>query len=135
MGVFCMAMLSLKIESYVLLVVSKEGNINKMYSYEEIEGRSISENELVVNYTDAMELLYIFDQNSIQICRWEGWLAFDDGMLTHSQKYQGVGNLSSMPFKSALALAKSTIIQAYTEWQENHEAENVELYFCITINA
>ena len=105
-----------------------------MYSYEDIKARSESKDELVVNYTDAMELLYIFEQNSIQVIGWEGWLKYDNGKLGHSAKYQGTTDLSSMTNNSAIALVKSTIMQAHTEWQEKPEVSDADLLFCITTN-
>lgn len=86
-----------------------------MYSFEDIKGRSESENELVVDYSDAMG----------------GWLKYANGQLGHCQKYQGITDLSAMPNTSAIALITSTIMQAHTEWQEKPEARNVSLLFCI----
>jgi hypothetical protein len=45
-----------------------------MYDLEEIIARSYSENEIVLNYTDAMELLYWFGVNKTKIYGWEGWI-------------------------------------------------------------
>ncbi|MCP5326566.1 MAG: hypothetical protein H7A09_09630 [Oceanospirillaceae bacterium] len=105
-----------------------------MYSFEDIKGRSESEGELVVGYTDAMELLYLFEQSNTQVLGWEGWLKYENGKLCHSQKYQGTSDLSAMPNGSAIALIKSTIMQAHTEWQEKPEVSNASLLFCITTN-
>lgn len=105
-----------------------------MYSFEDIKERSESPDELVVNYTDAMELLYIFEKESIQVLGWEGWLKYNNGSLGHSQKYQGTSDLSLMPNAPAIALVKSTIIQAHTEWKEQPEVSNASLLFCITTN-
>jgi hypothetical protein len=106
-----------------------------MHSLEDIRDRSISKSELVVNYSDAMELLYIFQHSSTPILGWEGWLIFEDGTVTHSQRNQGISDLSSLPFFSAISLARSTIMQANTEQQSIPEAANSELYFCMTTNA
>ena len=103
-----------------------------MYSYKEIKERSESRDELVVDYTDAMELLHIFHQQSTDVLGWEGWIKYPNGSLGHSQKYQGTADLSSMPNASAIALVKSTIMQAHTEWQEKPEVKNANLLFCIT---
>jgi hypothetical protein len=105
-----------------------------MYSLEDIKERSESEEELVVGYTDAMELLHLFEKSDTQVLGWEGWIKFENGQLTHSQKYQGTTSLSSMSNTSAIALIKSTIMQAHTEWQEKPEVENANLIFCITTN-
>ena len=103
-----------------------------MYNVEDIKGRSESEDELVVGYSDAMELLHLFEQNNIQVDGWEGWLKYENGKLGHSQKYQGTSDLSDIPNGSAIALIKNTIMQAHSEWQENPEVRNASLLFCIT---
>jgi hypothetical protein len=105
-----------------------------MYSIAEITSRSISTSELVLDYTDAMELLYLYELDGVSISGWEGWLSFSSGKMSHSTSHQGTTDLSEMPYKSAIALAKSTIMQAHTEWSELKEADNAELYFCITKN-
>ncbi len=105
-----------------------------MCSYKDIKSRSASEEEIVVSYNDAMELLCIFEQDATQILGWEGWIQYLDGSLGHSQKYQGTGDLSSMLKASAIALAKSTIMQAHTEWEGKPEVSNADLLYCITIN-
>jgi hypothetical protein len=105
-----------------------------MYSLNEILSRSASKNEVVVNYTDALELLYIYEEQNIEILGWEGWIKYPSGSLGHSKKYQGTSDLNSMPNSSAIALIKSLIIQAKTEWDERPEIEDSELLFCITSN-
>lgn len=109
-------------------------SVLSMYSFEDIKRRSESEDELVVGYTDAMELLHLFEQSNTQVHGWEGWLKYENGKLSHSQKYQGTSDLSSMPNTSVIALVKSTIMQAHTEWQEKPEVSNAILLFCITTN-
>ena len=105
-----------------------------MYSLNEIESRSASKDEIFVEYMDAMELLHIFVENNTRVLGWEGWIMFPDGSLGPSQKYQGTTDLSAMPNSSAIALAKSTIMQAHAEWEEKPEVENAVLLFCITTN-
>tara|TARA_R110000868_G_scaffold407712_1_gene689426 strand:- start:3528 stop:3848 length:321 start_codon:yes stop_codon:yes gene_type:complete len=105
-----------------------------MYKLKDILSRSASKNEVVVNYTDAMELLYIYDDQNIEVLGWEGWIRYPNNSLGHSEKYQGTTDLSSMSNSSAIALIKSTIMQAQTEWKEQPEIENAELLFCITTN-
>lgn len=103
-----------------------------MYSLEEIIARSYSQNELVLNYTDALELLYLYGESGKSILGWEGWVLHPSGKLGHSQLHQGTVDLGSMPNDSALALAKQTIMQANWEWQEKPEIEGGTLLFCIT---
>lgn len=105
-----------------------------MHSFEEIKERSESEYELVVSYSDAMELLYLFERSGTQVLGWEGWLKYENGNLAHSKKYQGTTDLTGMPNMSAIALIKSTIIQAHAEWAEDPEVSNASLLFCITTN-
>ncbi|MPW29357.1 hypothetical protein F9L16_10145 [Agarivorans sp. B2Z047] len=105
-----------------------------MYSLKDIKERSESEDELVVGYSDAIKLLDIFEQNNTQAHGWEGWLKYEDGKLSHSQKYQGTSDLSALPNTSAISLIRSTIMRAHAEWQEKPEVSNASLLFCITIN-
>jgi len=105
-----------------------------MYSFEDIKERSESENELVVGYTDAIKLLYLFEQIDTQVIGWEGWLKYDNGQIGTSLKYQGTVDLSGMPNSSAIALVKSTIMQANSEWEEDPEVNGASLLFCITTN-
>jgi hypothetical protein len=105
-----------------------------MYTLADIKERSLSKNELIVTYIDAMELLEIFKSKSTKVLGWEGWLKYNDGSIGHSLMHQGTIDLSSMPIDSSIAITKQTIMQSYTEWQEKPEAENANLFFCITTN-
>lgn len=105
-----------------------------MYRIEDIKSRSESPDEIVVNYTDAMELLNILEINNTKVMGWEGWVKYLDGSLGHSQRYQGTTDLSSMPNPSAIALVKGTIMQAHIEWEEKPEVNGAKLFFCITTN-
>ena len=105
-----------------------------MHSFEDIKKRSESDDELVVGYNDAMELLYLFEKSNTQVLGWEGLVKYEDGNIGHSQKYLGTADLSGIPNTSAIAIIKSTIMQAHTEWEENPEVSNASLLFCIIIN-
>ena len=104
------------------------------YSFEYIKKRSASEQKLIVGYTDAMELLDICKNDSTQVIGWEGWLNYDDGRLLRSKKYQGSCEHSPMPSLSVIALTRSILMQAHTEWYEKPEVENADLLFCIITN-
>ena len=106
-----------------------------MYSLEDIKNRSASPGELVVSYIDAMELLHIFEKDNTRVLGWEGWIRHPDGSVGHSEKHQGSIDLSNLPNSSAIALAKSTIMQAHSEWGEKPEVPDAELLFCITTNS
>ncbi len=103
-----------------------------MYSYEEIINRSAVEDEIVVGYADAMELLRILRGKTTRVLGWEGWVKYADGSLGHSLEHQGTVDLSSMSRESAIMLSESTITLANKEWQDNPEISNAELLFCIT---
>lgn len=106
-----------------------------MYTFEDIKARSLSSHELVVIYSDAMELLHIYEKNSTRVLGWAGWLKHEKGALSHSIQHQGTVDLSELPVSAAHALVRSTIMQANWEHQEQPERKNTELYFCITIDA
>lgn len=105
-----------------------------MCSIEEIKSRSASKREMVVDYLDAIRLLDIYERSGVKILGWEGWVRHPGGRLGHSKKYQGTVDLSAMPNSSAVALAKSTIIQAHEEWGSVPEVDGAILLFCITVN-
>ena len=106
-----------------------------MYTFEDIKARSLSRRELVVSYSDAMELLHIFGENSTRILGWEGWLRHEQGALSHSIQHQGTVDLSKLSISAAHALIRSTIMQANWDHQELPELKNTELFFCITIDS
>jgi len=105
-----------------------------MYELEEILSRSASDNKIVLEYIDALELLYLFGNSNKEVLGWEGWIKYPDGSLGHSAKYQRTTDLSSMPNESAIALIQSSIMQAHSEWEEVPEVENAKLLFCIDVN-
>ena len=104
-----------------------------MHSLEDIQQRSVSKDELVVEYMDAMDVLDIFLRRGVSVHGWKGWLVYSNGLIGHSSRYQGTTDLSSMPLTSAIALVKATIMQAHTEWQERPEVPDADLYFCIGV--
>ena len=104
-----------------------------MHNIEEIKKRSISTNELVVEYMDAMDALEIFHDMGVKVLGWEGWLSYRNGSVGHSLRHQGTTDLSHIPSMAAIALAKATIMQAHTEWQESPEVPDAELFFCISL--
>ena len=105
-----------------------------MHSFKDIQARSLSAEELVVSYSDAMELLHIFEQNSTRVLGWEGWLRHAKGALSHSVQHQGTVDLSELSISAAHALVRSTIMQANWDHQELPEIKDAELCFCITID-
>ena len=105
-----------------------------MYCFEEIKSRSKSSKEIVVEYLDAIKLLYIFEQNNTSVLGWEGWIKYPDGSLGHSKNHQGTTDLSCSSNSSAIALIKDSLIQAHTKWEVKPEVNDAELLFCITTN-
>jgi hypothetical protein len=103
-----------------------------MYSFEDIKSRSVSDNEIIVEYIDAMEILDIFERNRTKVLGWQGIIMYPNGSLGGSEKHQGTTDLSTMPIMSAIAFTKWTIMQSHTEWEEKPERENATLLFCIT---
>ena len=105
-----------------------------MYSYDDISSRSESDELIIVAYADAMELLHLYESESISIFSWEGWLKHSDGELVPSKRHQCRQSLSSLPSASAFALARSTIMQSHSEWGAKPEVPDAELLFSITVN-
>ena len=103
-----------------------------MSRYEAIQSRSHDAGELVLGYSDAIEMLHLFEKRSTRILGWEGWILYPSGEMGHSEAHQGTVDLSEISVGAALALVKSTIQQANVEWQKNPEVEGGQLLFCIT---
>jgi len=103
-----------------------------MHEIDDILSRSISKEEVVVSYLDAMELLSIYLDLKESVLGWEGWIKTADGCVGHFTRYQGTSDLSSISTSAAIALIKSSIMQSYKDWKESPEVDNDELYFCIT---
>ena len=51
--------------------------------------------------------------------------------LTNGLKYQGTADLSSMSNTSAIAFVKSSILQAFTEWDGQPEVRNAVCSFAL----
>lgn len=100
--------------------------------WEDVKKRSLSDNEYVMRYTDALELIDVLHQEGVDILGWEGWLRYPDGQFGHSNEHQGTSGLGKMPRPSVVALLKSTIMQANMEWVSSQSDTDAELLFCIT---
>ena len=104
-----------------------------MYSFEDIKERSASVTSLILSYTDAMEILYLYGEKSVVVSGWDGWIVQSSGGLRMSQRHQGPAKISSLPQEAAIALAKGTIMQAHVEWEENPEDEDAQLFFHVRL--
>lgn len=105
-----------------------------MHSLEDIRQRSLSGDQLVVEYMDAMDALAIFSERGVRVLGWEGWLVHRDGSIGRSSRYKGIRDLSAMSNRATIALTQATMMQANGEWNELPEIRDAELYFCINFS-
>jgi hypothetical protein len=91
---------------------------------------SASDDELVLPYREALELVELARAARMLILGWEGWFRYPDGAVGHAT-YQGTVSLEDLTFWEAADLVASTIREDYADWsREPHEEE---LLFCITL--
>jgi len=103
-----------------------------MYNLKEILDRSFSKTEIVLNYTDTMELIYLFSKIGVTIQNWEGLALFPNGELVRSKYFSNRTDLSLIPQDSTIFIVKSSIMQSHADWQLKPEFEETELVYCIT---
>ena len=103
-----------------------------MNEIDKIISRSFSDNEIVLNYSDAMELLHLFKQSKIMVFGWEGWVLYPSGELGHSLQHQGTVDLSELHYEQAIAETINTIKIAQLAWSKKPEIEGGKLIFNIT---
>lgn len=100
--------------------------------------RSLSEDEVVLNYEDALKALDIFSNAHFAFLGWEGWGKYHDGGIGHCD-YQGTVSIEKAANESWQAYAKrgynfvkETIINDYDDWKKSDHVKEYELYFCIS---
>lgn len=105
----------------------------------EMMARSLSHDEIVLNYEDVLTALDIFLEKGWAFLGWEGWGKYKDSSVGHCH-YQGTVSINNTENKSwdeyakdSYEFVKKTIIKDYKAWQGSDHAKEYELYFCITV--
>ena len=98
-----------------------------------LRDRSISQQEIVLPLTDALEAIDHLEQQGDLILGWEGWVQGIDGRVGHGS----AGYLSTftehLSVAEAAADARKTMRAGAVDWQQNHGGSTDKLHFCITV--
>ena len=98
----------------------------------ELQLRSASSVELVLEYADALAALDALENSGATVLGWEGWLRHADGRLGHSGRYQGTADLSGLSRSQAYDLCRTTITDAHSEYLTAPEVPHAQLLFCLS---
>jgi hypothetical protein len=105
----------------------------------EMQERSLSDREIVLDYEDALQALDIIVDAKWAFLGWEGWAKYPDGKVGHCD-YQGTTSIKKEKGQSweeyihdGYTVVKKTMQEDYVDWVKSEKAKEYELYFCITI--
>jgi len=98
----------------------------------DLQLRSASSVELVLEYADALAALDVLERLGAIVLGWEGWLRHADDRLGHSARYQGTADLSSLSRSQAYDLCRRTIRDAHSEYLATPEVPHAQLLFCVS---
>lgn len=109
------------------------------YLPDELRQQSLSREELVLPYPDAIRAIDWLAERNIVVCGWEGWLSYPDGRRGHSRRFQG-GELHRGEaawgdyIEMARGFCLSTMGEAQQEWEAGPEQPVAQLYFCLGLS-
>jgi hypothetical protein len=98
----------------------------------ELAARSLSRQEVVLRYDDAVAALDHLERAGLRVESWEGWVRLADGTRTTSLAHQGTFALP-LDAAASVAEAREMIGQAQRRWDRSPEYAGGELYFKITV--
>ena len=96
---------------------------------------SISQREIVLPMTEALEAINLLESQGIQILGWEGWVKDTQGRVGHGSAPQGTGSLQELSVQDAAHLCRTTIPREAVQWAQNNPGSTDALHFCITAGA
>lgn len=100
----------------------------------EITRASISDNELVLPYKEALQFVDWTAETGTRLLGWEGWFLYPNGNMGHSLKYQGTVSLHKLSVLEACEVIRGTIEEAQAEWVKCPEPVGALLRYCITVD-
>jgi hypothetical protein len=100
----------------------------------DLVAKSISEDEIVLPLTEALQAIDHLEANGQLILGWEGWIKTADGRVGHGNAPQGTVSLADRTVKKAAQLCRETILEDKATWSNEHAGLTDELYFCITVS-
>lgn len=105
---------------------------------EDLKTRSLSDQEVVLGYEDALIALDIYQKAGWAFLAWEGWGKYYDGSVGHCH-YQGTVGIEKHDDESwkkyaerGYEFVKETIQKDYMDWKKSPHLKEYELYFCIS---
>jgi hypothetical protein len=99
---------------------------------DELAARSLSKQDVVMRYDDALAALDHLDRAGLRIESWEGWVRLADGTRTKSLMHQGTFALP-LDGSASVATARDMIAQSQRRWDRAPEYAGGELYFKLTV--
>lgn len=100
-----------------------------------IATRSISESEIILPFTDALEAINFIESKYVEILGREGLVKTASGRIGHGNAPQGTASLEKLTIQAAAQLCRSTMKEAQISWAQENAGTTDELYFCITVRA
>ena len=102
---------------------------------QEILCHSISDAELILPFGPALEAVKTLNGLGCHVLGWEGWLRYADGSVSPSVQHQGTMDLDELTAEEAANFISDTIRDSRDQWLQEPEAEDAELYFCISFSS
>ena len=100
-----------------------------------IAEKSISEREIVLPMTEALEAVDFFESKGTLILGWEGWIKTADGRVGHGSAPQGTVSLQDLSVVAAAQVCRETIPLDAAQWAAENPGTTDALHFCITVKA
>lgn len=101
----------------------------------QLRERSISQSEIVLPLTQALEAIDLLESQGIQILGWEGWVKDEQGRIGHGNAPQGTMSLQKLSRPEAAQLCRDTIQSDASQWMQDNPNTSTSLHFCITVQA
>lgn len=98
----------------------------------ELAQHSLSDREIVLPYSEAIEAIDHLSGIGYRLLGWEGWLRYADGSRGHSGRHQGTEGVERMDVAEAADYCKLTIKDSHEIWQKDPCYRGADLYFCIS---
>jgi hypothetical protein len=98
-----------------------------------IAEKSISQQEIVLPMTEALEAIDLLEAKGLLILGWEGWVKTADGRVGHGSAPQGTVSLENLSVEAAAQYCRETIPQDAAHWLAENPETTDALHFCITV--
>src|SRR5689334_16067045 len=82
--------------------------------------KSISQQEIVLPLTEALEAIDLLEARGLLILGWEGWVKTADGRVGHGSAPQGTVSLENLSVEAAAQCCRETMPQEAAVWLANN---------------